>query len=243
VSCVVAGVLGASRQRAGRRQAVPVVLNALPKALEGTGGPLPNDVWDPLNLMEGKTEEQILYWRAVELKHSRVAMLAVLGWIHVAGGWHFIGDAANGYVRVSDDPLINVTQLSMGGAWQVVFTILALEWLWSVPCPPPKEAPWDVLGWSAIVETGTEEQPFLGEPWKERQLFELNNGRLAMFAILGLIAQDAYTGDYGGAIFYRFMHPLQQGDFQVGSLMQHPGNSVFDQLYPQVSAQFSSTVF
>merc|ERR1712153_140723 len=112
------------------------------------------------------------------------------------------------------------------GAWQVLFTIMALEWLWSVPCPPPKE-----------------EQPFLDEPWKERQLFELNNGRLAMFAILGLIAQDAYTGDYGGAIFYRFMHPLQQADFQVGSLMQHPGNSVFDQLYPQMSAQFSSTVF
>jgi len=220
-----------------------VTVSKLPKALEGTGGPLPDDVWDPLNLMEGKTEEQLLYWRAVELKHCRVSMLATLGWIHVAGGWHFIGDAANGYVRVSDDPLINVTQLSMGGAWQVLFTIMVLEWLWSVPCPPPKEAPWDVLGWSAIVQEGTEEQPFLGESWKERQLFELNNGRLAMFAILGLIGQDMYTGDYGGAIFYRFMHPLQQADFQVGSLMQHPGNSVFDQLYPQVSAQFSSTVF
>lgn len=30
--------------------------------------------------------------RAQELKHGRVAMLAVIGWFHVAGGFHIIGD-------------------------------------------------------------------------------------------------------------------------------------------------------
>merc|ERR1719181_1277197 len=72
---------------------------------ENTGGPMPYDTWDPIGLMEGKSEEQLLHWRAVELKHGRVSMLACLGWFHVAAGWHFIGDFASGY-RVSDNPLI-----------------------------------------------------------------------------------------------------------------------------------------
>jgi len=165
-------------------------LCALPKIMEGTGGPLPGDVWDPAGLMKGKSEQEILNWRASELKHGRVAMLAVLGWFHVAGGWHFIGDAANGYERVSDNPLINLTQLPMGGLWQVLFAILCLEWLGSVPCPPPKDRPWDVLGWAPLI--ADEEDPY----WKDRQLMELNNGRLAMVGIIGLIAQDAYTGEY-----------------------------------------------
>ena len=50
---------------------------------------------------------------------GRVSMLAVLGWFHVAGGWHFIGDFALGE-RVSDNPLINLTQLPMAGLWQAL---------------------------------------------------------------------------------------------------------------------------
>jgi hypothetical protein len=162
----------------------------LPAKMMFTGGPLVTDVWDPLGLMKGKSEEQLLYWRAVELKHGRVAMLACLGWFHVAAGWHFIGDAANGYVRVSDDPLINVTQLPMGGMWQLVFTLMIMEWLTTYVMKPPKEAPWDILGWEPItIET---------EQWRLHQLKELNNGRLAMFGILGLIGIDAAGGGFLG---------------------------------------------
>jgi hypothetical protein len=174
--------------------------SALPKVLEGTGGPYPTDVWDPANLMEGKSEEQILYWRAVELKHGRVCMAAVVGWFHVAAGWHPIGDAA-ARMRVSDDPMINVTQCSMSGMMQLLFTIMILEWFGLYVSPPPKERPWDVLGWTDIVA----EEPY---QWRERQLMELNNSRLAMFGIVGLIAQEVYTGDYfpgvgqtGGGLF------------------------------------------
>merc|ERR1712232_10853 len=153
------------------------------------GGPLPDMVWDPLNLMEGKSEEQLLHWRAVELKHGRVSMLAVLGWMHVAAGWHFIGDAALGY-RVSDNPLINVQQLPMGGMWQLVFFFVCVEWLTAYVCTPPKDRPWDVLGWNEIIYDEEDKM------WKLRQAQELNNGRLAMVAILGLIGADAATGYY-----------------------------------------------
>jgi len=35
----------------------------LPPQMWYTGGPLAESIWDPLNLMEGKSEEQLLRWR------------------------------------------------------------------------------------------------------------------------------------------------------------------------------------
>merc|ERR1711966_629477 len=148
--------------------------------LDGTGGPRPDDFWDPVGLAKGKSDEQLLRWRAVELKNGRVAMLAVLGWFHVAAGYHPIGDAA-ARTRVSDDPLINATQLPMAGAWQVVFTIMCLEWVSTYVAPPPKDAPWDVIGWSRIIAKSDDDS------WKMAQLREIDNGRLAMMAIVGLV--------------------------------------------------------
>mmetsp|Transcript_4352 Transcript_4352/g.6681 ORF Transcript_4352/g.6681 Transcript_4352/m.6681 type:complete len:237 (-) Transcript_4352:99-809(-) len=173
-------------------QAASTQLRAGPKVLEGTGGPMPNDFWDPAGLAKGKSDEQLLHWRAVELKHGRVCMLAVLGWFHVAGGWHPIGDGA-ARTRVSDDPLVNVTQLPIGGAFQLIFTIMCLEWLTTYVCKPPADKPWDILGWDPVL--------YDDEPdWKENQLKELNNGRLAMMGIVGLISQDLLTGDYFAGI-------------------------------------------
>merc|ERR1712226_1002022 len=106
-------------------------------------------------------------------------------------GWHFIGDAALGY-RASDNPIINVQQMPMGAMWQMIFFFVCIEWLTAYVCTPPPGRPWDVLGWNYIIYD--EEDKF----WKERQLQEINNSRLAMVAILGLIGQTLATGNYGG---------------------------------------------
>lgn len=195
-----------------RRQRAATVLRAGPKILEGTGGPRPNDFWDPAGLAKGKSDEQLLHWRAVELKHGRVSMLACLGWFHVAAGWHPIGDAA-ARTRVSDDPLINVTQLPIGGAFQLVFTIMCLEWLTTYVCKPPADKPWDILGWSDVI--ADENFP----DWKKEQLKELNNGRLAMVGILGLIGQDMATGDYQAWIGQPFIAdvPADWGNYVLPS--------------------------
>jgi light-harvesting complex I chlorophyll a/b binding protein 1 len=168
-------------------------LRAAKDVLAGTGGPFPENYWDPAGISKNKTEQEILELRAIELKHGRTAMLAVLGWFHVAAGWHFIGDFAVGE-RVSDNPLVNVTQLPMGGAWQVVFTIMCFEWLTTYVCKPPAEKPWDIFGWSDII--ADEEEP----EWKKHQLQELNNGRLAMVAFVGLVVGDVMFGDYGAGL-------------------------------------------
>ncbi|CAE7743294.1 FCPE, partial [Symbiodinium pilosum] len=171
-------------------------LRALTPAQEliaGTGGPFPNSFWDPAGISTRSTEKELLQLRAIELKHGRVAMLAVLHWFHVAAGYHLLGDYASGS-RMSDDPLVNVTQLPMGGMWQVVFTIMCLEWLTTYVCKPPEDRPWDVLGWKGIIVEDYDSK--IWNRWQDVQCQELNNGRLAMIAITGLVAQDVVTGDY-----------------------------------------------
>ena len=119
-----------------------------------------------------------------------------------------------------NNPLVNLTQMPMGGIWQVVFTIMCLEWLTTYVCKPPAEKPWDILGWTDILiedektiwnrfrkaenqETATFtclKRPETPRKRSKRVRFqELNNGRLAMMGITGLIAQDVLYGDFGEA--------------------------------------------
>merc|ERR1711918_59228 len=71
---------------------------------------------------------------------------------------------------------------------------LFLEWAFEVgPMKPNKEYPWDLIGWD---EFATDYDTH--GPWKEVQQRELNNGRLAMVAIVGMCAQRALTGEWFG---------------------------------------------
>ena len=51
-----------------------------------------------------------------------------------------------------------------------------------------------MLGWKGIIDEGYPSEIWNG--WKRVQCQELNNSRLAMVAITGLVAQDVVTGDY-----------------------------------------------
>eukprot|EP00931_Biecheleriopsis_adriatica_P027444 TRINITY_DN1650_c0_g1_i3.p1 TRINITY_DN1650_c0_g1~~TRINITY_DN1650_c0_g1_i3.p1 ORF type:complete len:682 (-),score=162.43 TRINITY_DN1650_c0_g1_i3:152-2098(-) len=166
-------------------------LRANAKELLGdTGGPFPENFWDPAGITNNKTEQEILELRAIELKHGRVAMLATVGWFTNASGNHPIGDYAVG-VPLSNDPIVALTQMPMASVWQVVFTILCLEWLTTYVCKPPADRPWDVLGWKDILATTENKE------WKQAEQRELNNGRLAMVAIVGLILGEMMSGEYG----------------------------------------------
>jgi len=193
----VAAVAAGSMKTARSSRVARAATREAPKVLAGTGGPLPESFWDPAGLSKNKTDEELLFYRAAELKHGRVAMLAVFGWFTNASGNHYLGDL---WLKkpASDNPIEAFTQLPMLGVWQMVFFIGALEWLTTVPCPPPKEAPWDVIGMTDVLEEDTDDNPMA--EMKKIQMQELNNGRLAMVAIIGLIFQTMYTGDYGGKL-------------------------------------------
>ncbi|KAL9139544.1 Light-harvesting complex-like [Amphidinium carterae] len=166
------------------------------EVLAGTGGPLPESFWDPAGFSKNKTDEELLF-RAAELKHGRVAMAAVVGWFTNASGFHYLGDL---WLKkpASDNPIEAFNQLSLLGVFQMVFFIGCLEWLTTVPCPPPKDKPWDVIGMSDVLEEDTDENPMA--EYNMIQMQDLNNGRLAMVAITGLIFQTMMTGDYGGKL-------------------------------------------
>jgi hypothetical protein len=160
-----------------------------PKQLWYTGGPQPYDVWDPLGLSKGASKEQLMRWREVELKHSRVCMLACAGWWANTDGHHWVGDAGARFT-LSDDPLIAVTQMPMAGLWQVLFTIMAIEWMFTYVVVPDPEYPWDLLGWSELITKEGQQQA----SYKASQCQELNNGRAAMIGILGLIGTEIGSG-------------------------------------------------
>lgn len=165
-----------------------------PVELAVMGGPGFGDTWDPLGLSTNASAEQLIRWRAVEVKHGRVCMLACAGWWANAQGYHPVGDAG-ARSELSDDPIIALQQMPMAGMWQLVFTIMVLEWLFEYVCKPPANRPWDIFGWEELLtEEGQYEADYI-----EAQLQETNNGRLAMIGILGLIGTEIGSGgkNYG----------------------------------------------
>ncbi|CAK8995608.1 unnamed protein product [Durusdinium trenchii] len=206
----------------------PLRAFVLQECIAGTGGPLPDMFWDPAGISSKKSKEEILELRAQELKHGRVAMLACIGWFHVAGGFHIIGDYAVG-VHLDDNPLVSLTQMPMGGIWQVVFTIMCLEWLTTYICKPPAEKPWDILGWSDIL---IEDEKSIWNQFRKAELQELNNGRLAMMAIVGLITQDVLFGEYGQRFaqlsWDKNFFPPDQGVYEPFATFSYP--TIFPEL-------------
>jgi hypothetical protein len=55
------------------------------------GSTMPFKTFDPLNLATLGSESTLSWFRAAELKHSRVAMLATTGYLVQAAGIHFPG--------------------------------------------------------------------------------------------------------------------------------------------------------
>mmetsp|Transcript_38643 Transcript_38643/g.89198 ORF Transcript_38643/g.89198 Transcript_38643/m.89198 type:complete len:302 (+) Transcript_38643:81-986(+) len=228
-----AGALS-SGTRAPRTSRVAVKAAEVPSVLAGSGGPLPESFWDPAGLTKNKTDEELLFYRAAELKHGRIAMMAVVGWFTNASGFHYLGDL---WLKkpASDNPIEAFTSLPMLGVWQMVFFVAALEWLTTVPCPPPKDKPWDVIGMSDVLEEDTDENPMA--EYKKIQMQELNNSRLAMVAIIGLIVQATTTGDYGGKldivnpVFTNWTSAVPEVPFQPPTI--YPG-----QVWPQFTLKW-----
>lgn len=153
--------------------------------LIGADGPEPNSKnFDPLHLAENNPEN-VLFYREAEIKHCRIAMLAVVGMI-VPNFVRVPGDIYQG-VSVVD---AHNAMVEKGPMWQLLFWISLME----------------ILTTPAIFSLGkTDREPgdfnldplnFCKDPEKKAryQLSELKNGRLAMFAFSGMITQAALTG-------------------------------------------------
>lgn len=157
------------------------------------GATMPWKGFDPLGLATLGSESTLAWFRAAELKHSRVAMLATTGYLVQGAGWHFPG------MLSSDVSFETLSAMKPLDAWdavpdlgkaQIYFTIFFAEIvseasgthytkggdLPTIVFPPVNFAPTDP------------------EKLKIQQSRELNNGRLAMIAIMSFVAAANIPG-------------------------------------------------
>jgi len=78
------------------------------------GSTMPFKTFDPLGLAELGSDSTLAWFRAAELKHSRVAMLAVTGYLVQASGAHFPG------MLSSDISFEQLSAMKPFDAWEAV---------------------------------------------------------------------------------------------------------------------------
>jgi len=177
--------------------------------LLSAGQVAPLGFFDPLGLSAETTEGRLLFYREAEIKHGRICMLAVLGafvgeQFHPLFGGNVDVIAAKHFVTLPTDT-------SELGFWQAAFfqNLAALSFFEITKSLPtiyiPEGA--DFQGYDAFsMKAGTGRipgdmgfdplglKPKTDKDFLSMQNKEILNGRLAMIAAAGLIAQEVVTG-------------------------------------------------
>jgi len=154
----------------------------------------PVGFFDPFGLSEGVTEGRLRFYREVELKHGRLGMLAALGFL-VAEQYHplFGGDIdVPSYLAFQQTPLEKF--------WPLVVSAISVNEIYSVFTfnNPAGGEPWSIRSDHEpgnLLFDPLKLRPEDPEEWLAMQNKELNNGRLAMLAAAGMIAQELVTGN------------------------------------------------
>merc|ERR1719453_785404 len=84
--------------------------------MEGTGPETGGKIFDPYGLSKIASEETMAWFRAAELKHSRVAMAAATGWAWVSSG----GPLLPGYLSTSEGLAFRALPREGYAAWDAV---------------------------------------------------------------------------------------------------------------------------
>eukprot|EP00632_Arachnochrysis_sp_CCMP2950_P013635 CAMPEP_0185699602 /NCGR_PEP_ID=MMETSP1164-20130828/7020_1 /TAXON_ID=1104430 /ORGANISM="Chrysoreinhardia sp, Strain CCMP2950" /LENGTH=200 /DNA_ID=CAMNT_0028366543 /DNA_START=41 /DNA_END=643 /DNA_ORIENTATION=- len=144
--------------------------------------------FDPAGISEGKSEARIKYFREAELKHGRVAMLAALGFV-VGESFHPL---FGGNIDVPSYIAFQATPLQV--FWPLVLAVIAwIEYISIEKFNVPGEGFWTLKPEYENGDLGFDPlgiKPEGAEELKEMQTKELNNGRLAMLGIAGMVAQE-----------------------------------------------------
>jgi len=162
------------------------------KGMPGITGPL--DFFDPLDYCgaDGVTEGKIRFYREAEIKHGRVAMLASLGFL-VGEQFHplFGGNIdVPSYIAFQETPL-------QGAFFPVVLSLAIFEVFSVFSFENPKDGLWAIKSDHVPGDFGFDPmglKPTSAAELLEMQNKELNNGRLAMIAMAGMVGQELANG-------------------------------------------------
>jgi hypothetical protein len=181
----------------GFQGAAPMRSSAIKMDITSAAGiTAPFGFFDPVGLMSNDEQQKdFARYQEVEIKHGRLAMLAAAGFI-VGENFHplFGGDIdAPSYLAFQQTPLQTF--------WPAVVAVIGIfEIATSIPTfEDPSIATWKMKDTSRIPGDmglfggkGAMAKDPVG--FKATQSKEINNGRLAMLAIAGMVAQELVTG-------------------------------------------------
>lgn len=144
------------------------------------GAQPPLGFWDPLNVCNDGDQDLFDNLRYVELKHGRVAMLAITGYLVTKNGVRLPGyeDVPAGFAALKEMPK---------SAWMyTAFTVACLE---IVMRDATGESEFAGDFRNGAIDFGWDKQ---SDDWKrKKRSIELNNGRAAQMGILGLMVHES----------------------------------------------------
>merc|ERR1719327_2432524 len=165
------------------------------ESMEGIGPESAMKVFDPLGLSTLGSETTLAFFRHAEIKHGRVAMAAMVGFLVHINHIHFPGEIGQGVTFESLSqmgPFEAWSGIPMLGQIQILFTIAGIEWSSESKNPDghymaggkPGDLKflktfWDPVGFTSKLSP---------EELARKRNAELKNGRMAMIGIISLVA-------------------------------------------------------
>jgi len=167
----------------------------LRKELPGATAPL--GYWDPWGISTDLPQGKLLFYREVELKHGRICMLAALG-ILVAEKFHPLFGGT-----IGDAPaVVAFRDASLKDFWKIIAVVISVIEFQSIRtfqnfAGKQVDDKWMMKEDRIPGDLGFD--PLGLKPKKATELVdlqtkELNNGRLAMISVAGIIVQEMITG-------------------------------------------------
>ncbi|CAB9523743.1 Fucoxanthin-chlorophyll a-c binding protein [Seminavis robusta] len=186
-TAIIASLIASAAAFAPSKQApsTSVSLNAFE---DDFGATAPLGFFDPLGLVEDGDEAKFNRLRYVEVKHGRICMLAVVGYIYTYAGNRIEGDIDLSGTSFEDIPagLEALGAIPALGMLQLVGFIGFLEMFVMKDVNGDGEFPGDFR--NGYIDFGWDR--FSDEEKLNKRTIELNQGRAAMMGILGLMVHE-----------------------------------------------------
>merc|ERR1711924_516433 len=188
------GLSAVRMQEAAPVPEAPLMGKAFAETLPGITAPM--GYFDPLGLSDELTAAEVLKWREAELAHARVSMVAGLGFL-VQENFHPIFPDIGGPAARQLDEVLK-TENGEGIMASLLFAVMLTEIArarigWKDPSEQMQALREDYtpgdLGFDPLGVGPKTEAEMLSMKNKE-----LNNGRLAMIAVAGIVAQEVASG-------------------------------------------------
>merc|ERR1719433_2587329 len=158
----------------------------------------PVGYWDPLGLSKDGNVDAFRRRRETELKHGRICMLATIGYFVTGMGYRFPGSLS---------PSTGLSFEGSPGGLEAIGVVPALGWAqififcglvdFGLYRQDPARGPGDFEN-GGILGVPNASGPMSDAEGRKRKLnAELANGRLGMFAIMGMLFQNGWVGSSG----------------------------------------------